>query len=93
MDARLMELYFSEIDSRRLDIDGEPEFAGYYHALSRLFDQLWEVLDHRTCNQLWQNASESESSYHAFLHFGTEKERREAFNSFYERQCEFYSNI
>ena len=48
MDARLMELYFSEIDSRRLDIDGEPEFAGYYHALSRLFDQLWEVLDHRT---------------------------------------------
>ena len=55
MDARLMELYFSEIDSRRLDIDGEPEFAGYYHALSRLFDQLWEVLDHRTCNQLWQN--------------------------------------
>ena len=46
-----------------------------------------------SCNQLWQNASESESSYHAFLHFGTEKERREAFNSFYERQCEFYSNI
>lgn len=46
-----------------------------------------------TREQLWENASKLETSYHAFLHFGTEEERRKAFNDFYERQCLLFSSI
>lgn len=46
-----------------------------------------------SCDELWQNASKLKSSYHAFLHFGKEAERRKAFNNFYERQCQLFEKL
>ena len=40
-----------------------------------------------SCDELCEKASKLESSYHAFLHFGTDDEKKKAFDDFYERQC------
>lgn len=39
-----------------------------------------------TCDELWENAKNTENSYHAFMHFGSEKEKHAAFAELYERQ-------
>lgn len=35
---------------------------------------------------LWQNAKKDKSTYHAFMHFGTEEKRRTLFNALWEKQ-------
>lgn len=37
-------------------------------------------------DQLWENACLQEDSYHAFMAFGTQEDKRRAFDSFIERQ-------
>ena len=37
-------------------------------------------------DELWEKAKETEDSYHAFMAFGTEDEKRRAFEDFIERQ-------
>lgn len=39
-----------------------------------------------TCEALWENARADVESCHAFMHFGTEEKRREAFEKLFERQ-------
>lgn len=39
-----------------------------------------------TCEALWENARTDVESCHAFMHFGTEEKRREAFEKLFERQ-------
>ena len=36
--------------------------------------------------QLWAQARQTENSYHAFMAFGTEEQKRKAFHELYERQ-------
>lgn len=44
-------------------------------------------------DDLWENAKKIESSYHAFLHFGTDEDKKKAFDDFYERQCALFNRI
>ena len=39
-----------------------------------------------TCDELWESAKLTEGSCHAFMCFGSEDEKREAFEKLYERQ-------
>ena len=44
------------------------------------------------CDELWERACRLDSSYHAFLHFGTAEEKRKAFDDFCERQCMLFGD-
>lgn len=41
-------------------------------------------------DELWENAKASEGSYHAFMHFGTPEEKRNAFEKLWQRQCALF---
>ena len=41
--------------------------------------------------ELWENAKGESASYHAFMHFGSEESRKEAFDALHERQRSLYS--
>lgn len=43
--------------------------------------------------ELWANAKTIENSYHAFLNFGSEEDKKAKFMDFYNRQKIFYDSI
>lgn len=43
-----------------------------------------------TCDELWENAKLTDNSCHAFMHFGSDEEKRAAFAKLYERQRELF---
>lgn len=68
-----------------------------------LYDEMSKALadnfDIRICGddmseeELWQNAKTIQNSYHAFLNFGSEEDKRAKFHDFYQRQKAFYDSL
>ena len=66
-----------------------------------LYDEMSRdiILEHRlvivgndlSVDELWENAKASEGSYHAFMHFGTPEEKRDAFERLWHRQCALFA--
>lgn len=46
-----------------------------------------------TTDELWENAKAIEDSYHAFMAFGTEKEKRAAFEQLIQRQRNLFAQV
>ena len=46
-----------------------------------------------TTDELWENAKAIEDSYHAFMAFGTEEEKRAAFEQLIERQRNLFAQV
>ena len=44
-----------------------------------------------TTDELWENAKATEDSYHAFMAFGTEEEKRSAFEQLIQRQRNLFA--
>lgn len=44
-------------------------------------------------DELWQNAIGETDTYHAFMHFGTEEERRTAFDDLHKRQQALFASL
>ena len=43
--------------------------------------------------ELWENARREETTYHAFMRFGTEEEKRAKFEAHHERQRQLFEGI
>lgn len=52
MDTRIKELYYSEMESRRLDIDADPDYAQAHRRFSEHLDRLQECIDYEDNEQL-----------------------------------------
>ena len=46
-----------------------------------------------TTDELWENAKATEDSYHAFMAFGTEEEKRAAFEQLIQRQRNLFAQV
>ena len=46
-----------------------------------------------TTDDLWDNAKADEESYHAFMSFGSEEEKRGAFEKLIERQRTLFASL
>jgi len=46
-----------------------------------------------TTDELWENAKAIEDSYHAFMAFGTEEEKRAAFEQLMQRQKKLFAQV
>ena len=46
-----------------------------------------------TTDELWENAKATEDSYHAFMAFGTEEEKRLAFEQLIQRQRNLFAQV
>lgn len=44
-------------------------------------------------DELWENARKEPESYHAFMSFGSDEQKREAFDSFINRQRELFDHF
>ena len=64
-------------DSREIALAGELVIAG---------EDLSE-------DELWENVSSCTDSYHAFMSFGTEAEKRAAFNELIKRQRKLFASL
>ncbi len=51
------------------------------------------VGENMSADELWENASNEYGSYHAFMHFGSDKTRRKAFDQLYKRQQQLFSSV
>lgn len=58
-----------------------------------LANELIIVGDEMTIDELWDNAKADEETYHAFMCFGSDEEKRRAFEMFIERQRTLFSSL
>ena len=65
-------------------------------------DDSWEIIsrhelviagEEMTTDELWENAKAIEDSYHAFMAFGTEEEKRAAFEQLIQRQRNLFAQV
>ena len=74
------------------DMDGVVVWCGdgvLHDDMSReiaLADELVIAGEGMSEDELWEQARQTENSYHAFMAFGTEEQKRKAFHGLYERQ-------
>ena len=49
--------------------------------------------DNMSADDLWEGARRQENTYHAFMRFGTEAEKRKAFDEHHRRQRKLFSSV
>lgn len=67
-----------------------------YDEMSRdiaLANKLIVTGEDMTGDALWENARTISGTYHAFMHFGTDEERRQAFDNYIDRQRLLFDSV
>jgi len=71
MKEILDKLYYSELESGRLDPEQDPEYQLDAQEFEKCYDWLWDHLNHKKCDELYTSVMAMQtSSEKAAFHYG-----------------------